>query len=116
METRKKMYDRKLIGDAGEDFAAKILTMQGYQILERKYRSKAGEIDIIAEKSDELIFVEVKTRKSVNFGTPAESVTLGKQRHIRNTASYYLKSHGRNGGFVSFQVIEILFNQIENAF
>ncbi len=110
------MYDRKPIGDAGEDFAVKILTMQGCKILERKYRCKMGEIDIIAEKCDELIFVEVKTRQSAKFGMPAESVTPEKQRHIRNAATCYLKSHKRNDSFISFQVIEILFNQIKNAF
>ena len=110
------MCNNNFLGDAGEDFAAKLLMLNGYRILERKYRCKVGEIDIIAEKSDKLFFVEVKTRQTVRFGMPAESVTREKQRHIRRTAAYYLESHGRSRNSVSFQVIELLVNQIENAF
>ena len=110
------MDNRKLIGDAGEDFAAKILALKGYHILERNYRCRAGEIDIIAERCGELIFVEVKTRQTDQFGRPAESVTVEKQRHMRNTASCYLKSRGNSLSSISFQVIEVLFNQIEHAF
>ena len=110
------MYDRKFVGDAGEDFAAKVLTAKGYQILERNYRCRTGEIDIIAERCDELIFIEVKTRLTTHFGTPAESVTREKQRRIRGAAACYLKIHGRNHSDVSFQVIELMVNQIENAF
>ena len=58
------MCNNNFLGDAGEDFAAKLLMLKGYRILERKYRCKVGEIDIIAEKSDKLFFVEVKTRQT----------------------------------------------------
>lgn len=110
------MDKRKSIGDAGEDFAARILSLKGYRVLERKYRCKAGEIDIVAEKDSELVFVEVKTRQTAAFGRPAEAVTREKQRHIKNTAAYYLKAHGRTHSLISFQVIELVINQIENAF
>ncbi|MDD4377582.1 MAG: YraN family protein [Eubacteriales bacterium] len=104
------------IGNLGEEFAAKLLTLKDYKVLERNFRFNRGEIDIIAEKDDELFFIEIKTRQSEEFGLPAEAVTREKQIRIRNTARYYLlNNHGRYKAY-SFQVIEVMVNQIKNAF
>lgn len=107
---------RKPIGDLGEAFAAGILERKGYRILARKYRCKAGEIDIIAMKEDCIFFIEVKTRQNVNFGRPAESVTWGKQQRIKKVAAYFAASQGYGRHNLSFQVMEVMVNQIENAF
>jgi putative endonuclease len=108
--------DRRTLGNLGEDFAAEVLQAQGYTILERNYRCKSGEIDLIAAKDGVIHFVEVKTRRSTAFGHPAESVTWEKQAKLRRAAQAYIQSHYRREPRQSFQVVEILFNQIEDAF
>ncbi len=83
------------------------------------YASKFGEIDIIAQEKGTLIFVEVKTRASCQFGRPAEAVTPYKQNKIRGVANYYLMLYGQSESDVRFDVIEILddeINHIKNAF
>lgn len=80
-------------GSSAEDFALKLLRSLGYKILEKNFRSRFGEIDIIAKQEDTLIFVEVKARKSVRFGFPEEAVTREKLRRIRLTGEYYFATH-----------------------
>lgn len=112
------------LGKIGEDFAANLLQLQGYRILERNFRCKTGEIDIIAEKDGEISFVEVKTRRSARFGMPAEAVSTEKQRRMRKTAAYYLNCHQncqrnwypKQKQAADFQVIEVFCNQIQYAF
>jgi putative endonuclease len=77
-------------GAWGEEKAVLYLKSKGYQILERNYRSKIGEIDIIAMMGDMICFVEVKTRKSLGFGLPCEAVNHEKIRHLRRMAQWYL--------------------------
>ncbi len=80
----------KITGQCGEDAAVKHLKNKGYKIVERNYRNKIGEIDIIAKDRENLVFVEVKTRSSDKFGTPAEAVTYYKKQKIVNCAKVYL--------------------------
>jgi putative endonuclease len=77
------------LGKLAEDFAVKLLQKEGYKIIERNFRSRFGEIDIVAEKDDFLVFVEVKARWSRKFGRPEEAVTSQKLFKIRKTADYY---------------------------
>ena len=77
----------------GEEFAASFLRKKGYKIIERNFRKGYGEIDIIALKNKILIFVEVKTRISINFGTPFESITPWKLRSLIKTAQFYKSLH-----------------------
>ena len=104
------------LGKIGEEFAANLLELQGYRILERNFRCRMGEIDLIAEKDGEISFVEVKTRRSARFGMPAEAVGAEKQRRMRRTAEFYLKSHPKQQQTADFQVIEVFCNQIDYAF
>ena len=104
------------LGRLGEDFAAGLLIAEGYRVIERNFRCKAGEVDIIAEKNGEISFVEVKTRRTLTFGQPVEAVTGEKQRHLRNTAAYYLRTHAGCFQAVRFQIVEVFCNQIYNAF
>lgn len=104
------------LGKLGEDFAAGLLSAEGYRIVERNFRCRAGEIDIIAEKDGELSFVEVKTRRTLAFGYPAEAVTAEKRRHIRRAAAYYMHTHSVCCRTVRFQVVEVFCNRIYNAF
>ncbi len=84
---------RQGLGKLGERLAAERLLGCGYRILERNFRCRYGEIDLIAEDEHDLIFVEVKTRRGDAFGRPEEAVTLRKQRKIVQVASYYLDLH-----------------------
>src|SRR5947207_11700930 len=81
------------LGRAGERLAAERLVACGYSILERNFRCRYGEIDIVAEEGQELVFIEVKTRRGARYGLPEEAVTTRKQRTIIQVASYYLDLH-----------------------
>lgn len=84
---------KREIGNKGEDLAVEFLKKENYKILERNFQTRFGEIDIIAEKNNELIIIEVKTRRTDYFGQPAEFVTPQKQAKIRKTAFEYLNAH-----------------------
>jgi putative endonuclease len=84
---------RQGLGRTGERLAAGELLRQGYHVLEQNFRCSYGEIDLVAEDEQDLIFVEVKTRRGSAFGLPEEAVTLRKQRKIAQVASYYLDLH-----------------------
>jgi putative endonuclease len=83
---------RRTQGDAAEERACRHLDRTGFTIIERKYRTKGGEIDIVARKGDVLVFVEVRSREVPGFGTPEESVTPAKRRRIVLAARRYLSN------------------------
>jgi putative endonuclease len=100
--------DRSEIGQRGEDAAAAFLQRLGMQIETRNWRSPAGEIDIVVRDGDELVFVEVKTRKSERAGTAEEAVSAAKQRRIVRLARAYLASVGGTPDMgVRFDVVAI---------
>ena len=103
------MYLKKQIGDYGEDLACEYLIKNNYKIIERNFRCKQGEIDIIAKdiKKNELVFIEVKTRLNFHFGSPAQSVNNIKQMHIINASKYYIYKKSLNSCFIRFDVIEV---------
>jgi putative endonuclease len=84
---------RKETGDIGEQLALNFLKKKGFKIIETNYRCHRGEIDIVARKKDCLVFVEVKTRANLSFGTPEESITSTKQNHLELAANHYLQNH-----------------------
>ena len=84
---------RQGLGRTGERLAAEELTHQGYRIIERNFRCRHGEIDLIAEDANDLIFIEVKTRRGSAYGLPEEAVTPRKQQKIVQVATYYLDLH-----------------------
>ncbi len=81
------------LGGWGEQCASDYLQRQGFRILAQNFRCRFGEIDLIAEDSEYLVFVEVKTRRSTRFGTPAQAVTPAKQRKLTLTAQSWLQEH-----------------------
>lgn len=81
------------LGSQGEQAAVEYLQQNGYTILARNYHTRGGEIDIICANDRFLVFVEVKTRSSSRFGTPAEAVTWQKQQKIIRTAQIWLMQH-----------------------
>jgi putative endonuclease len=84
---------RRRFGDFGERVAASHLEKQGYEILERNWSTREGEIDIIAKLGDTLLFVEVRSRQGRNFGLPEESITGRKASHVRAAAAAYAQEH-----------------------
>ena len=84
---------RQGLGRTGERLAAESLERQGYRILERNFRCRYGEIDLVAEHEGDLVFVEVKTRRGTAYGRPEEAVNLRKQRKIIQVALFYLDLH-----------------------
>ncbi|MCU1587462.1 MAG: YraN family protein [Frankiales bacterium] len=84
------MGDRRALGAWGEDLAVRHLQAAGYDVLARNWRCREGELDIVARGGDALVFVEVKTRSSRDFGDPAEAVSLVKARRIRVLAARWL--------------------------
>ena len=81
---------RRVQGDAAEDRACLHLEGSGMTIMDRNFRTRSGEIDIVARKGDVLVFVEVRSREVTDFGTPEESVTPAKRRRIVGAARQYL--------------------------
>jgi putative endonuclease len=110
-------------GLIGQNEAEKFLTGKGYRILERNYRVKSGEIDLIARDGEYIVFIEVKTRTNLLYGYPCEAVGGVKQRRIRQTALHYITRHRLSGDF-RFDVVEVLkqkdgapeITHLENAF
>lgn len=115
------MNTRKL-GNTYESQACKFLIDEGYEILDRNYQKRDGEIDIIVIKNEIISFVEVKYRKSDIFYTPSEAVTISKQKKIIKTAQYYIYEKNFNCNYnYTFDIIEIVgdtnrITHITNAF
>ena len=86
-----KTFTNKEFGDLGEKFAAAYLKKHGYKILEKNYKNKLGEIDLIVRDGDEIAFIEVKTRSAAPYLSGMYSVDKRKQFHILRTAAVYLK-------------------------
>lgn len=103
------------LGSAGEAMAAESLQRQGWQILERSYRHRLGEIDLIARDGDTLVFIEVKTRTGIAYGLPAEAVNRDKQRRITQTALAYLKQKGWLDRRCRFDVIAVVWPSPEQT-
>jgi len=98
-------------GEAGERQAARYLEANGFCLRARNYRYKRGEIDLIAEKENRLVFVEVKTRSSVAFGFPEQFVNEKKRRMVMETAAHYLHETGWTGP-VRYDVIAITLKPV----
>jgi putative endonuclease len=111
------------LGRSGEEAAVILLKENGYKILARNYKTRLGEIDIIARDKDTLCFVEVKTRLSDRFGLPCEAVSRFKQRQISKAALIFLKEKKLLDEKARFDVVSVLYSQegqksdiIKNAF
>lgn len=100
---------RQILGQKGEKQAARFLKQKGYKIVIANYRCKYGEIDLVARDADILIFIEIKTRTSNDFGGPAAAVNYRKQQQISKVAHHYLVTHHRNDDVdARFDVICVL--------
>ena len=104
----KFIFHNQEIGKKGEDYAVKSLLNKGYKILERNFKCKSGEIDIIAKDKKEIVFIEVKTRTNLNYGVPSLAVNNSKKQHIVKVAKYYLHKYNLENRIIRFDVIEII--------
>jgi putative endonuclease len=98
---------RQLVGIQGEDRAVAELERRGYAVLARRYRTRHGEIDIVARDGETIVFVEVKAKESAEFGTGAEAVTLRKQRRVISMAVDYLARNRLTSSPCRFDVVAI---------
>lgn len=110
------------LGIEGEDMAADYLSSSGYVILERRFRIHSIEIDIIASKGKELVFVEVKTRSNDFFASPESAVNVKKQKRMILAADYYVRERGIDAE-IRFDIVSVVRNRdtehishIKNAF
>lgn len=116
--------EKTALGRSGENLAREYLEKKGFHFLCQNYKRLHGEVDLIMEKSGWLVFVEVKTRRSLRYGFPAEAVTPAKQRHLRYCAEVYFTEHDLSSHRARFDVVEILMRpgrapalrHLENAF
>lgn len=115
----------KSVGDYGENLAKEYLENIGYIIWDKNFKCKTGEIDIIAQKSRTIAFIEVKSRYNNFYGNPCEAVNFIKKAKIYKAAKFYIFKNKLNGFDFRFDVIEVIFNynnnnnyinHIENAF
>lgn len=106
--TELRKDDRKQLGKLGEELAEAFLSERAYRIVERNWRCRTGELDIIAEKADKLIFIEVRTRRpSGRFGSAKESVDYRKQLKVKETAQFYLHRFQKYEQSIQFDVITV---------
>ncbi len=117
------LNSRQKFGEQSESIAVSYLKKHGYKIIEQNYRTKLGEIDIIAREKGTIAFIEVKSRKSKNFGSPKWAVTPKKQRKISMVALWYLKTTKQSNVKARFDVVSIISSNdnpsieiIKNAF
>ena len=103
----KHQPNRKVIGDEAEALACDYLSEQGLYLLERNYRCRGGEIDLIMQHDDSLVFVEVRYRRNITYGRAAETVTAYKQRRVIHCARVYMNHHGNSNVPARFDVVSI---------
>jgi putative endonuclease len=101
---------RQTLGKLGEDLACEELRKRGYAILDRRYRRRGGELDIVARDGQTIVFIEVKTREGCEYGAGAESVTRLKQSRMASIALDYVSRHKLTESPCRFDVVSIDFN------
>ena len=107
------MNNNQRLGKEGEDKVEKYLIKKRYKILDRNFECKRGEIDIIALDKDEIVFIEIKTRTTLNYGQPADAITKQKIKHILRTAEYYLYERNLEKEKVRIDAIEVFYKNSE---
>jgi putative endonuclease len=116
------MYVRHVLGKKGEDIAVEYILKNKYELIERNFNCRQGEIDIIAKDKNEIVFIEVKTRTNKKYGKPIDAVTPLKIKHILNSIKYYVFINKLENTFIRIDVIEVYqkerktyINHIKNA-
>lgn len=100
-------FERQRLGEHGESIACDALEKLGYRIIQRRYRSRFGEIDVVADEAGTVVFVEVKTKTDGSFSDPIESVTVQKQRRLVSMAEEYVAYTGLDDTPCRFDVVGV---------
>lgn len=108
------MYNKK-VGNFGEMLVITYLENLNYEILDRNYFTKYGEIDIIAKDKEEYVFIEVKTRTSSKYGRPVEAINSNKEKHIQKASKVYIYLNRLENKFIRYDIIEVYFGN-ENKY
>lgn len=109
------MYQRHLTGKIGENVATQYLMQKNYQIVERNFYCRQGEIDIITKDKNELVFIEVKTRTNKVYGRPVDAITAYKKKCIMKSIEYYLFKYKLEDIPIRIDVIEV-YEKTENKY
>ena len=105
--------ERRARGIAGEDVAAAWYASQGYEVVARNWRCRAGELDLIVRRGPEVVFCEVKARRTAAFGTPAEAITHDKRQRVRHLAARWIEDSRIRPAQIRFDVAAVLDDQLE---
>ena len=108
-----RQYDPRRLGSYGEDRVARWYTERGYVVVDRNWRCRQGELDLVVRGHGTLVFCEVKTRTSDRFGTPFEAVDARKQRRIRQLALLWLEAHDEPRTALRFDVAGVRGARVE---
>jgi putative endonuclease len=106
---------RRALGRRGEDLVARWYEAAGYTVLDRNWRCRDGELDLVLRRGRTVVFCEVKTRRSTRFGAPVEAVTAAKQRKLRTLAMQWLGAAGGQGGDLRFDVASVMVRRDGDA-
>jgi putative endonuclease len=106
----------KLLGNFGERSAEGYLIKNKYKIIDRNYRCKFGEIDIVALEKDNLVFIEVKTRTTEKYGNPSDAINFIKKKHMTKTALNYISHKKMEKYFCRFDVVEVFAEIADSDF
>ncbi|MGY1857381.1 YraN family protein [Modestobacter sp. SYSU DS0290] len=98
---------RAALGAYGERVAVRLLTDAGMQVLDRNWRCRHGELDVVARDGDAIVFCEVKTRRGTGFGHAVEAVTVDKRRRLRQLARAWLAAHDHHAPDLRFDVVGV---------
>jgi putative endonuclease len=102
------MEARSALGRTGEDLAVDLYRKRGFDILARNWRCPAGELDVVARRGRDVVFCEVKTRRSARWGAPAEAVDARKQARLRRLAARWLREHRQRAQVIRFDVVSVV--------
>lgn len=111
MDIPKNNFYRKRLGETGENIGEKYLLKKGYYLLEKNYRCRSGEIDLLFMDGETLVAVEVKSRKSTEYGLPCESITYKKIRHLVNCLYAYVLSNNIKKLNMRIDVLEVFLDE-----
>ncbi|MCI8277769.1 MAG: YraN family protein [Clostridia bacterium] len=111
------------LGNKGEEIASRYLEKNEYEIIARNFKCAKGEIDIIAKDKEDIVFIEVKTRRNENYGKPVDSVNFIKQKHIKEVSKFFMYLNNIKDFSIRYDIIEIykkenkfLINHLKNLF
>ena len=107
------MRTRREVGASGEDLAAAWYVANGYEVIDRNWRCRHGELDLVLRNGRQVIFCEVKARTGVGFGTPAEAITRDKKQRIRFLAARWLEDAKPRPAEIRFDVAAVLGDDVE---